>query len=42
MDRNLLLFLAWCAGGLFFEGLARYLRFCKELGDQAVLGSQTK
>ena len=30
MDRNLLLFLAWCAGGLFFEGLAGYLWFCKK------------
>ena len=30
MDRNLLLFLAWCAVGLFFEGLAGYLWFCKK------------
>ena len=30
MGRNLLLVLAGCAVGLFFEGLAGYLWFCKK------------
>ncbi|HIW08520.1 MAG TPA: hypothetical protein H9771_06265 [Candidatus Faecalibacterium faecipullorum] len=30
MDKNLLSFLGWSAAGLFFEGLAVYIWFCKK------------